>query len=274
MNAKSIIKLAFLLTLIGSAFRFFLFDTPLRILLWNEAVMQPILSHFGIQWESIANSLLFDRILVWTGKVIATYLSICALILIVKKELSRNLVLIITFLFLFFSILNWMDNFFHLPYLLEQSIFCFTGWIYLMEKEQQTSFKFIKLLIALTFIGHGLYAMNIYNIPGEFVQLTMNSTGFVEKDSIVLLKIIGIFDILFSLFLFSKNKKIVVIGLIYCIIWGITTAISRLIGHYHLELGIHSLDEYWHECIIRIPNGLVPLYLLVKLRFKSFRISH
>lgn len=274
MNAKSIIKFAFLLTLIGSALRYFLFDTPLRILFWNEAVMQPILSHFGIQWESIANSLLFDRILVWTGKVIATYLSICALILLVQKELSKGLIQIVTILFIFFSLLNWMDNFFHLPYLLEQTIFCFTGWVYLMEKEQKTSFTFIKILIALTFIGHGLYAMNIYNIPGEFVQLTMNSTGLNEQNSIIFLKIVGIFDILFSLFLFSKNKKIIVIGLIYCILWGIITAFSRITGHFHSELGIHSLDEYWHECIIRIPNGLVPLFLLIKMKFKSSRIYH
>ena len=266
IQSKKIIKVAFILILLGSAFRYFLFDTPLRIFFWNEENMKPILNLIGIQWEDYANNTLVDKTIVIIGKIIASFLLICGLVIAIKDKVYQLIIYILTFIFLLFAILTWKDNFYHLPFLLEQSIFCFTGIIYLKNQENKSLVLFTKIIIALTFIGHGLYALNIYNIPGEFVQLTMNATGYEEEKSKLFLKLFGFFDLIFSFLLFSSKQKWVNIGLIYCVLWGFLTAFSRIVGHYHEELGIHSLDEYWHECIIRIPNGLVPLFLYVKAK--------
>jgi hypothetical protein len=108
--------------------------------------------------------------------------------------------------------------------------------------------------VAATFTAHGLEALQHY---GRFVDLIIGSAkhwlgwSVSQATAEQLLTVIGIQDILLALMLLSRRWRWVA-G--WMAIWGLSTALSRM-----TTMGAGS----WHQSLIRIANGGVPLALFL-----------
>jgi len=139
-----------------------------------------------------------------------------------------------------------------------------------------------KIAVALTFLCHGLYAIGYYPLPGQFVDMMINGFFVNQEQSVLLLKVFGIIDILIALTIFLPITTS--ISLWYAILWGTLTALARVTTNFYIDFPWQSLNQWIPEMLYRIPHGSIPLFVLflyqsVKLRqsstnpSSSFRMS-
>ncbi len=126
----------------------------------------------------------------------------------------------------------------------------------------------LKILIALTFIGHGLFALGAHYVPSGFIEMTTEILGIPVSSSYLFLKIIGYIDILFALLIFTNFP--IKFVYFYLIFWGLLTAIARLV--YGIMTNEGSMTEiiYWaSNMVYRLPHGIIPLILFRLYRPKG-----
>ena len=123
----------------------------------------------------------------------------------------------------------------------------------------------LKVLIALTFVSHGMYAVAIfYPLPGNFVSMTLNILPVTEDIAKQFLFTAGILDFIVAVLIFiPKTAKP---ALIYAAIWGFLTALARIVSGLKYGVNIDIVMQYLHTTIYRIPHGLVPLIAFLVLK--------
>jgi hypothetical protein len=127
----------------------------------------------------------------------------------------------------------------------------------------------LKLLIACTFLGHGVYALGFHYVPGNFMLMTTTILGINPVEAEKFLYVIGLLDIIAAVLIFV-NGVAEKIALIYMIVWGLLTAIARFIYGAMIDVeGVHML-YYVSNTLYRLPHGLIPLYILI--HSDSFRL--
>ena len=128
---------------------------------------------------------------------------------------------------------------------------------------QKSLFTLLGIIVGLTFIGHGMYALGVHYVPENFLLMTSNSLHFTNENSKIFLFVIGILDLVFSILLFIPKYSHFSIW--YLIIWGLLTSLARI--YYVLNLGITTewLTINLPNTIYRLPHGLIPIaiYLLL-----------
>lgn len=120
-----------------------------------------------------------------------------------------------------------------------------------------------KIAIALTFIGHGLYALNLYPIPSNFMFMTTQLTIDNEVSVSRFLILMGILDLIVAILLFLPNKRLQQIALLYCIAWGFATATARIACYFSPDTVLFSLNRWLPETTYRLLHGGLPLFLLL-----------
>jgi len=133
--------------------------------------------------------------------------------------------------------------------------------IRLNEGNKKQIALFLKVAIALTFTAHGLYAMGIPFRPGHFIDMTISITGMSESGAGVFLTIIGILDILASLLIFTKYTY--KYALIYILVWGLLTALARVVYGFSAAFMFSTLHESLYATVYRLPHGFIALVVLL-----------
>lgn len=167
--------------------------------------------------------------------------------------------IILAFLFL----LYWKSNHYRIGQLIEYSSQLMTiilAYLVLNKDNNITKYRFwVKIAVAFTFIGHGLYALGYYPQPGHYIDMTINILGVNESQASILLKIMGILDIVAAiLILFTDKFKIIIY---YIIIWAFLTTMARLVAHFNAQLLFPFLHQWVLEFLIRIPHIALPLII-------------
>lgn len=131
--------------------------------------------------------------------------------------------------------------------------------LFLLITKKQENPTAIKLLIALTFTGHGIYALGVHYVPNNFIDMTTTILGLNHPDAYLFLKIVGAIDLMVAGMLFFAPSKWVIY---YIIFWGIITAFARFIyGFYVSNNPVENL--YWFGSMVyRLPHGVLAFYLL------------
>jgi len=121
--------------------------------------------------------------------------------------------------------------------------------------------RILKIAIAFTFASHGLLALNVLPTPEAFYFMTQKILDFGRPQASLFLYSAGILDIVASILIFSSVNKIANTAIWYCVIWGGITALART-----LSLSDGAFDDVFikgfAETIVRVPNSLIPLFLL------------
>ncbi len=261
-----ILRIATLFIFLGRAWQHLFFDTPYRSIFWDENL------YWGNDWNYFTQEILNDSHIDWISKGIGFVFLFCAITVIFYPYLHKKIIhytmylgtLFLAFLFL----ISFKEHFYQFAQLIEFSIQLVCPIIFLKtyDKVNLNNYELIiKIGIAGTFIGHGIYAIGIGEMatPYKFYDMLSVILSLGDEATELFLNIAGVMDFLVAIFIFFPGKW-EKSALIYATIWGLLTALARIVSVFLIE-GI-SLEEFFlnlPHTIYRFPNGLLPLALLM-----------
>ena len=264
-----LLKLAVSLTLGARGCLTWQADSPIRGLFWHESWWSsPLKNSAGISWDEWAKQ---------SDPYITTTLSCVGLILIaiaiVPWLLSRFtklrwLLWFGTFLLVVDSFARWVASDYDFGMAIEHSLqmsapvvlFFFAKYGTATKQSDRAMTLLLLIATGFTFAGHGFYAAGIHPVPLSYQTMTMKLLGCSESVAVGFLLVVGILDILAALALFPKPLRRP--ALLYCIIWGLMTALARVVSHFDFSAPGWNLDPWLFETAVRTSHWLLPLLVL------------
>ncbi|WP_037317858.1 hypothetical protein [Salegentibacter sp. Hel_I_6] len=271
LSRISLLKLCSVCVFFGRAYEHIFFDAPFRSILWDEALLSPVVEViFKTNWNDYVTDITLDNAIQTFIQALGIFYLVCGLIctLINKKNfrIYQYFLVLGTGALILLAFLDAKSNFYHFSMFLEHAI-QFGSPLALLLYFKTGYWKSwqiftLKLIIAGTFLSHGLYAIGWpYPLPGNFVTMTMNILSISEDSAKSFLLIAGCLDLLVAVLIFIPVT--LKIALIYAAIWGFVTALSRIISGFTYELSPLIIHQYMYATIYRIPHGLFPLFTLL-----------
>lgn len=265
-----IIQIAAFCTFAGRAWQHLFQDAPFRTFLWSEKEMSGIVeTFFGMNWSEYVRSPETD---IWVENIIVGhgwFYVLCAVaVLVIHKvpKISGVLMWLGAAALAVLAFLYYKEKFYNFGQFLEYSLQIMSPillWFLVKnpEQPQERFIKFVKVLIGITFICHGLYALGYYPRPGHFVQMTISILGVEESGAVQFLNFAGIMDIALAVGIFLP-RKVAIPFLIYACIWGFGTSIARVWSEFYLEFWQETLTQNAWKTVVRASHFLVPAAVL------------
>lgn len=266
--------------LLGRWYQHFYFEGPYRALFLDEKAFKWIHDVFSDQsWLDFVNSprtdyyiLIYTRVLSWvwflTAFLFAFYKRISNFLLFFFAGLSTVGLFILAFSSYLESGYQWAQGIEHAAQI-ATPLLCA---IYLKGKVGSTWITAAKVAIALTFLGHGLFALGFFPTPGNFVYMTTQILEISDNQARELLYIAGILDIV-ALVLICV-PRLDRYALLYCTIWGFLTALARPAAYVLFNhLFWLSMHQSIFEFAVRLPHFILPLTVFFILKKRSSVIS-
>lgn len=189
---------------------------------------------------------------------------------IAKSPVLRYALILSTILLALHSYCGFIRADYVFEQLVEHSLQVFLPLVYLrfLRIDQEGEFKLhltLAVLVALTFVGHALFALGLHYVPHNFIAMTTAILGISQAFALDFLFTVGILDILCALALFVPVLR--KYALYYLIFWGIVTAVARLWYGIVIGAGLSEIFSiYLPNMVYRLPHGLIPLLLLFSLQ--------
>lgn len=260
---------------IGRAWQHLFWDIPIRALLWDEALLMPLVEGLtSLTWHEYVTSSFADRMIQYLIKFIGVLFAAFAVITVFLKSSRsklRRILPISSALLIFLAFLYTKEHFYHLGQFFEYSAQFMTPlFLYFVLHSEARLKKYtvlIKVALALTFICHGLYAINFYPRPGNFVDMTINILGVSESIAHTLLFYAGVLDFIVAILIFIP--RVVLPALYYMFVWGFMTSAARIAANLYSDFFWESLHQWWFEFAYRMPHAGLPLLLIFIIKETS-----
>ncbi|MGH1336475.1 MAG: hypothetical protein ACRBFS_10135 [Aureispira sp.] len=256
----------------GRAWQGLFWDLPLRTLFWDQSWLEGVVTSLTQDtWQHYVTnvSLPTDQLIDGLGVGLGVFWAMAGCGVFFLKNYPRFGQWIwrcSTITLLFVAFLYFKNSYWQIGQLLEYAAQIaaplLLGYIW-YEGKNTTGFRtIVKIIIAITFCSHGLYALGYYPQPGTWIEWCRNVFGF-EGDASVryFLLIVGILDWLAALCLFMPYKWLYKPALLYCIIWGFMTSFARFLGNFYSDMILVSLHQHLYEVAYRLVHGGLPLLL-------------
>ncbi|MCK8522904.1 hypothetical protein M0D21_15105 [Aquimarina sp. D1M17] len=270
-NSKvlTLIQISVFLIFIGRAWQHLFWDAPYRSFFWDESLLKPLVENlFNISWQDYVTSSTTDHTIqniIRGNGIIYLIAAIVTLTIRKKSTIWQKLPIYLGGVSLvLLSILMTKEKFYHLAQFFEHSIqfglpfvylFCFNNTI-----TENRITLILKILIAVTFFSHGLYAFGFYPVPGKFIDMVIQIFGCSEPTAVTFLYVAGIIDFMLAILIFIPVTE--KYALWYAVIWGLLTALARIVANFYIDFPLASIHQNLHQVIYRLPHGLVPLAVL------------
>ncbi|MFK7799301.1 MAG: hypothetical protein AB8E82_17760 [Aureispira sp.] len=264
------LKLLVICLFLGRAYQGIFFDLPLRTFFWDEALLEGVVTWLtGDSWQNYVTnkSMNTDKMINTIGWSVGVFWALCgALVLLFEKKRSwlRYIFYIATLSLICLALLYWKEKFKAFGQLFEYAsqvsaplILVYAVW----NGSNSPKFRLVlKLVVATTFVCHGLYAIGYYPQPGIWIQWCMDTFYFPTDESAQLfLKVMGVLDFAAAALLFFRPTFNLAIG--YCILWGCMTATARVWCNFYWEFPLDSLHQWTYQMLLRLIHGGLPLLL-------------
>lgn len=266
-----LLQTAAFLTLAGYAWLCWTGKSPLSVLYWNEQWLRGAVSSLsGMSWEAYLASPATSRF--WSGVewgmgLALSLAAVSAWIAQAKPRLAAPFLLSGFLLVLLFSILYGFDKIFfwvQMPeYALQWGAPLFLA-VWLSAKSQARVVRGLRIVAAVTFAAHGLYALNIAPRPGSFIEMTMSILHVSQSTAGHILTVAGALDWAAALLILLPFPRWQKAALIYMVLWGLLTTLARWAAYVHFDLPWwpQTLLAWTPEVLIRTPHFLIPLALI------------
>ncbi len=269
-----LLQAATIAVFVGRAWQHWFWDAPFRTLLWDETWMKSIVEGgFGMSWQSYITSMEMDALIQNLVKGTGVFYIICAVLALfirIVPKLIGNILLLGAISLLILAALYCKEKFFSIgqffEYALQVSSPIFLYMVVFQKVDWKSLLLYMKIATALTFVCHGLYAINFYPRPGLFVEMFLNTLGTEEDTAYTMLKVAGVLDFVMSAALFLPVKFARPAAL-YCVLWGLATALARITSFFDASYALESMHQWMHETVFRFPHFLIPLALLLLMRY-------
>ncbi len=262
-------------------------DMPIRALLFDEGLMSgPVESVLGIDWGPWVSSLdIGDRIDAAVRIQAWVFLLYAAAFLVPLRGRATAVICTAASLNLaFLAWLGYLDAGVGIGQLLEQAgqvalplVLCLA----LCGGGCRGGRALASVAIAITFIAHGLFAINLqadltwlnHPRPGKFTEMTMRCLGLgTEPAANRILVAAGILDFVVALLIFVPGlTRRLALG--YMVAWGFLTALARPWAYFDAAESADSLNAWLPEALQRAPHFAIPLYLLLAAASKGEEAS-
>jgi len=261
---------------IGRAYQFMFFGAPFRAFFWDESLLSPVIENvFGISWYDYSTSLEVNYWIEALTKACGVVLFISGITALLWDKIQNiffkrgilkiGIVILLILTFLIFKSKNFrLLEVFEMLIQLSLPI----ALILSFKIHPRHISLFLKIAISLTFIAHGLYAMGIPFRPGHFIDMTIGITGLNEDQSKIFLTVAGALDIVAAVLIYFKRT--VRVGLLYIFIWGLLTALARVVYGFNMSFALDSIHNSLYSTIYRLPHGLIALAVFL-LIFSSLK---
>ena len=258
------------LMLCGRAWKYFFFETSYREIFWNHKAFGWFIENLiHIDWNHYLANPAYDANIMLFKKGLGLFYFLSAIIVVVipRHRAVRGVLIMVAISQIPQAYFQFNGSFYNWALLLE-----FTAqfsaplllWMQLRGKIQTTK-VWCKLVVAITFICHGLYACGVYNVPQKFLTMCMKTLAFSKENALLFLTAMGVLDFIAALALYFKNTKILRVGLWYMIVWGGLTALARPWAHFYSFDAFRSLFQHLPDFLIRAPHYMLPLFLLMTI---------
>jgi hypothetical protein len=263
------------LVLFGRGYQYLFWDTPIRALMWHQDWIEPLVNLFGVEWTTYASSPTVDKTLNLFSRLCGWMFLLASVLVWFYDRYQKWIAVFLKISFgllLFIFLLEFKDNWYRIGYFIEHSIQLFAPLMLISVKQNGFTNKnnyWLQIVTALTFIGHGLYAIGYYSIPGEFIDMIYYTLKIDEPKAIMFLKYVGIADIVLGLYLllpFAVMYKLQVVStplLVYLIVWGFFTALARIYTGLSMSITTDTFHQELYKFLFRIPHAMYPLVLLL-----------
>lgn len=259
------LKLAAIFIFLGRAYQYLFWNAPFRVILWDEDIMIPIVEgFFNTTWNDYATNLNVDlwieRSIHLNGWIYVLAALSCICINSKNGKWFKPVIGLGSILLFVLALLEMKDKFFHYAQFFEHSIQIGVPLLLIYFIQYPSVKKLIlalKILIALTFTSHGLYALGYYPIPGYFIDMCISILPMHEDMAINFLNTVGVLDILLSILIFIPFTS--KWALLYALLWGFATALARIITPIEMDSILQLLHQYGYAFIFRLPHAIIPL---------------
>lgn len=270
---RILLKLLVAMLFLGRAWQGLFWDLPLRTFFWDQFLLEGVVTTLtNDTWQNYVTnrSINIDGIINNLGFSLGFFWLFCAgLVVFVKREWKwgKWILYIGSLSFFMVAFLYFKEKFWQVGQLFEYTTQVTAPLIlvYVIYGGQNT-FRFrnvLRIIIAITFFCHGLYAYAYYPSPSIWVQWCMDIFHF--KDDLTakqFLIFIGVLDFLAASFLLiNRFRPILIIVIWYCIVWGTLTAFARILGNFYANVPLESLHQHTYEALYRLVHGGIPLLL-------------
>lgn len=276
---KSFLFWAMFVVFLGRGLQLLFWDAPYRSILWDEQFIGPFVELF-MSWPEYVSWLAIDRAVNMFTRLQGVLLFVSAFALFLFHPRSKTfqvLVYVCSIQLFLVALAGFWHSHHQWPYLFEHALQVGVGLLYLKSLAgQKKTVSWAKTLVALTFIGHGAYALGVYPTPGRFFDMILAVVELNESQVRTLLTLAGSFDValgLALLFLPQKYERSLIPLLFIAGYWGLSTASARWLAYVEYDFLLMSLKLWGPEVIYRISHGLVPFWLIYQISFVSRKTS-
>ncbi|MCM2278524.1 MAG: hypothetical protein NDJ89_10660 [Oligoflexia bacterium] len=269
------LALACALSLGGWAAQHFFWELPYRAFFWSQGLLGPVPELLGFSWEDYASSgglaFFLEALSATAGAMLLTAsAATLAGLLAPGTWLARRapqLLAAASILLAFLALLFFKESGFRAGPLLELSSQVATPALLARWRARSEGTRLaIQAAVALTFFGHGLFAVGFYPVPGNFVDLTLQLVGGTESHARSLLRVVGTLDLLMApaLFIPGLGKA----ALTYGVLWGFLTTVARPAAALAIGADASALAYSISEMLCRTPHFLLPAALAFGFRWE------
>lgn len=265
--------------LIGRGWQFIFKSSPFNAFLSHPTFMSPVLKYiYRTDWKEYLTNPAWGDFHSNVISGLGIYLWASVFIVLFIEQVPKWIVKInlgsIFIILLFLSFCYLINKGFQIGQFIEFALQFFTPLFLLffcLKRDIQNKgfILFLKIATALTFIGHGLYAIGFHPRPGYFIDMIIKGFGTNESQAVLLLNIVGYLDLVCAVALFIPFHKLQKIALYYIIIWGFLTTFARVYSNFSFNLGWYSLKQWLPETLMRFPHFIIPIILLLLITKKD-----
>ncbi len=248
-----------------------LHDLPLRALLWDAAWWTWFANAAGYSWTEWVTDPAVDQSINGLNLGLGLLLlAVAALLAFGRSRAVGVAVVLATILLLLQHFLIAKEAFWQLGQVLELGLQ--TGapliwYAYIKGPRGEAYWRWVRWVVATTFVGHGLYAVGFHPVPANFVLMTQAGFGVGEALARQLLISVGILDFLAAFFLVLPFRRAQWLALCWLLPWALLTTVARLWSYGGL-VGMGTLLRQWlPEVVLRLPHLLVPLAFALARHF-------
>lgn len=210
-----LLKISTFLVFIGRGYQHLFWDAPFRVLLWDQNWLEGIVNLLGINWEEYVSSSFVDYNIQLSIKLTGLFYVVVAFCCLFYNLKNKNIlkwpIVIGGFGLIILALLFCKEKFYHIGQFFEYSIQFGLPFVLIYYLNKKFNYKIflntLKILIAFTFVSHGMYALGYYTTPGLFIDMMISALGVNETIATNHLIAAGILDILLVPFLFIKKQK-------------------------------------------------------------------
>jgi len=246
-------------------------DSPVRELIWQERWWTSVLAKYEMTWSHFART--SDEWITPTLERLGMFLIASALLPwlvgFFRLRWLRWFLIPATLVLILDSFSRWVGKDMQSGMAMEHVLQIVTPVALLIHVGRKTQLApkrdfivrwLLMIAAAVTFVGHGLYAMGYYNVPLHFQMMTMEILSISEVGSLRFLKIMGWLDFVVVPFLILPRTRAMALFYMFC--WGGATALARILAYYDETLPYNAMDPWMVEAAVRTSHWAVPFWLL------------